>query len=598
MKSGFIPGRALAVAGAFALLLAGCQSAGTKNTANWSMQSTKPAGELIIIDASDLLHQLPKDHTISDARTLGVDRVFNNLAITVKTPANFTIPNYLKNVEIPESGEYYLYVRAIGSGNGAFRVRLNNKYVDGSFGEGEGATFTRTGPHRLEKGQVPVLITRLTGTPSFDVFALTKNANLTEDELFRYQFPQEVKLVKEYNIPGASCVKFGDITGDGKTDILALTSDYSSIVVDHDGNELWRWTAPEERQRLRAEFEAPGAVWDLDRDGKAEVIQWREFDGQEWLVVADGMTGEIKHKTPWPTVSHPHVYNNFRIAIGRLSGDYPQHIIVYTDCGARQHQSITAYTADLQQVWEHKEVRLKDHLGHYVYPRDFKGTGYDQVLCGYIMLDSDGTQIWNLQDDIYDNHDHADSWKFADLDGDGKEELVLAACDLGAVVMDPADGSIIWQYPVAHTQQIQVGNFLAGYDRPQVAAGARVYGDRRFEPYISGQVRWFDANGNFISQWPAMPLNGNPDFAKGDFFGDGSEVLFWFKFIMQPDGTGVVAFPDQIYHAFDFTRNGATEAITLANGKVSVWGYANVVDKAPNNDPDYIKAAMTNHTHY
>lgn len=595
MKPKLNPGSALAAVGALVLLAVGCQSGPAANTERF-LRPVKSADELIVIDASEFLHQLPKDHTISDARTLGVERVFNNFAISVKTPAGFTIPNYLKQVDIPEDGSYYVYVRAIGSGRGALRIRLNNQYIDGSFGETEGVSFTRTGPFDLKKGKVPLLVTRMTGTPSFDVFVVTKRADLTEDELFRHQFPDEVELVKEYDIPDAGCVKFGDITGDGKTDILALTRGYSSFVIDHDGNELWRWEAPEENTRLRAEFEAPGAVWDLDRDGKAEVIQWREFDGQEWLVVADGMTGAIKHQTPWPTVPHLHVYNNFRIAIGRLSGDYPQNVIVYTDCG--RHQSVTAYTADLQQVWQHNEQRFKDHLGHYVYPRDVLGKGTDQVLCGYILLDADGSVIWNLQDDIYDNHDHADSWKFADLNGDGRDELVLAGCDLGAVVMDPADARIIWEYPVAHTQQIQAGRFLTGYDRPQVAAGARVYGYRQFEPYISGQVRWFDADGNFLSQWPAMPLNGNPDFARGDFYGDGSEVLFWYKFIMQPDGTGVLAFPEQIYHAFDFMRNGAAQAIMLGGGKVGVWGYTGVQARTPNDDPDYLRTTMTNHTHY
>lgn len=592
------------LAATVALLAAGCGQTPTTTTDGATaegryIRDTKSAEGVIVIPASDFLDQLAEDHTTPDAATLGVERVFNNLAISVKTPAGFTIPNYLKQVDIPADGDYYVYVRAIGSGDGAFRVRLNNAYIDGSFADTPGATFTRTGPFALKAGTVPLLVTRMTGTPAFDVFAVTTRGDLTEDELFAHQYPDEVTLVKEYDIPGAKHLKFGDVDGDGRTDVLAITANYSTIVVDHDGNELWRWDAPEERSVLRAEFEGPGAIWDLDRDGKGEVIQWREFDGREWLVVADGTTGAIKHQTPWPTVPHPHVYNNFRLAIGRLSGDYPQNILVYTDCGARRQQTITAYTADLEQLWEHKEVRLKDHLGHYVYPHDFLGRGVDQVLCGYVMLDADGTVIWNLQDDIYDNHDHADSWKWADLDADGDTELLMAGCDLGALAMDPADGTILWEHPAAHDQQIQVGHFLAGHDRPQVAAGARIYGYRQFEPYISGEVRWFDAEGNYLSTWPATALSGNPDFGRGDFYGDGSEVLFWYKFIMQPDGTGTLAFPEPIYHAFDFARNGATQAVTLSReGRVGIWGYTDVAARTPNNDPDYVRETMTNHTHY
>ena len=40
--------------------------------------------------------------------------------------------------------------------------------------------------------------------------------------------------------------------------------------------ELWRWEAPAEGEQLRAEFEAPAVVWDLDGDGAAEAIHWRQ----------------------------------------------------------------------------------------------------------------------------------------------------------------------------------------------------------------------------------------------------------------------------------------------------------------------------------
>ena len=81
-----------------------------------------------------------------------------------------------------------------------------------------------------------------------------------------------MKLLREYEIPASAAVKFGDLTGDGQIDFLVLTRGYSAHAFDHDGRELWSWEAPAEGERLRAEFEAPGVLWDLDQDGVPDVV--------------------------------------------------------------------------------------------------------------------------------------------------------------------------------------------------------------------------------------------------------------------------------------------------------------------------------------
>ena len=42
--------------------------------------------------------------------------------------------------------------------------------------------------------------------------------------------PDQVELVKDYTIPAASIVKFGDVDGDGKPDFLVLTPSYSAYM--------------------------------------------------------------------------------------------------------------------------------------------------------------------------------------------------------------------------------------------------------------------------------------------------------------------------------------------------------------------------------
>ena len=100
------------------------------------------------------------------------------------------------------------------------------------------------------------------------------------------ELPEEVEMLKDYKIPAASIVKFGDVDGDGKPDFLVLTPSYSAYMYDNLGKELWHWEAPPQDARLRGEFEAPGSIWDFDHDGYAEVVHWRIVDGKEWRTAA------------------------------------------------------------------------------------------------------------------------------------------------------------------------------------------------------------------------------------------------------------------------------------------------------------------------
>ena len=556
----------------------------------------KVSGADVIIDASDLLDDIPRQHLVKDARSLGVDWLYNDFAIQFRTHAGFTISNYFKDITYPESGTYHLYVRAVGSGDGrgAFRLRVNDAYVEGSFGDTAGAVLTKTASFEVKKGETAqLMITRITGTPSLDCIVLSKDPDLSDEK----QFPDYMALLHEYDLgEGRGAVKFGDLTGDGKTDFVAFSPGYSAYAYDNSGALLWSWEAPEENTRKRAEFEAPGLIWDFDRDGRCELVHWREDADGEWLVIADGRTGKILRKTAWPTAPHPHVYNNFRLATANTDGIYPSSILLYSDCGVFMTYGI--YDSGLQEQWRHVVNTRKDHLGHYFYAHDLDHDGIDEIVGGWRVVDAKGNIIWSRLEDIYDNHDHADSYCFEDMDGDGTDEIVIAACDLGAQVRDAFTGELLTAAPAEHTQQITAGHFLKGYKESQIAAGARIYRNRTYDPYLLSQVYWIDSKGKLISRWPSNGLNGNPDIMKGDFYGDGTDVCFWYKFLMQPDGRGKLCCSGDIYHCFDFERNGAAQLITRSGSKMQVWGWKFAKAGKPDNDPDHLKETVANHTHY
>lgn len=548
--------------------------------------------QTVVVDASDFLDRLQHDHYITDADQLDLSWVFNNTGLYIGSRSQYVI-----NVDIPEGGTWHLFARTHGDEESYMRIAVDNKLSDGLVGNAP-MNMVHNGTFELEKGTVPVRLMQIDDGPVFDVLVLTKNKDFTEKDLPEHELHPDVKLLKYYDILEASSVKFGDLTGNGQTDFLLLTPGYSAIAFNNKGEQLWAWESPEEYSDRRASFEAPGLVWDLDRDGASEAIFWYYEDGTEWLVAADGETGEIKHQTEWPTAPLPHVYNNFRLAVGNLDGGYPDNVIVYTDHGGQSN--VSAYTSELELIWQHKEEKEKDHLGHYVYPRDFTGDGKDEVAIGSMLLSPEGEEIWNQFDLFYNNRDHVDSYRFDDLNGDGVDEMIAAHSEVGALAYDSRNGEILWQNTAEHTQQVETGNYLKGVEGPQVAFGARTYGNRSAgEQYLWAQVQWYTPEGELVKLWPEKPINGNPVFVKGDWDGDGQEDLFWHKFKMQDDGSGTLYFGDMVYHMFDFTGNGADEVITLSDGRLRVYGHRNpATSEDRKSDPDYIKSRIANHTHY
>lgn len=548
---------------------------------------------MIVIPASDFLYELPKGNTMVDASEAGTPWLFNNTAIKLKS-----LTNMMTQVRVHESGQYFLFVRSQGKEGSSFKIAVDDKVTDTVFGT-DSISLKSGGVFNLEAGITTIKVTRIHPGSVFDVIVLSKKPDLSREDLVPFQLNEEVLLLEEYNIPAAGAVKFGDVNGDGLTDFVVLTRDYSAHVFDYSGKQLWSWTAPEAYAKERSQFEAPGVVWDFDQDGKAEVVHWRMDGEKEWLVIADGRSGKVIRQVPWPTKPLPHVYNNFRLAIGKLTEKSPNEIVVFTDMGGTIN--INTYTADLKPLWVHTEERKKDHMGHYIYPVDLNQDGIDEVLTGSLLLDFKGESLWNKFDLFDDHHDHADNYKFADIDVDGDIDIVTANSEVGVLIYEGMTGEILWQQTAEHSQQIEAGFFLEGHESPQVVAGGRTYGNRQVdEPYLSGQLYWFNNKGHQLLKWPGNPLNGNPDFVKGDWQGNGTDQLFWFKFKINGKGEGDLYFADPVYHMFDFTGRGAEEVITLNKTTLRVYGSKEA--KFSNNDRKkdllYLKNKVVNHTHY
>ncbi len=178
------------------------------------------------------------------------------------------------------------------------------------------------------------------------------------------------------------------------------------------------------------------------------------------------------------------------------------------------------------------------------------GDGIDEVLVSHLCLDSKGGTVWNNYR-YFDDYDHMDAMEFLDINGDGKLDLLTGQSDVGALAYNAQTGEMLWHNMADHAQQITAGYILKGMTAPQVVANGPTYGTRGGGG-LGAQLYWFDSKGKLLSKWPRNPLNGNPNFVRGDWYGDGRKELFWCRFKLEYDGRATQYFEEPVYHMFDF----------------------------------------------
>jgi outer membrane protein assembly factor BamB len=294
-----------------------------------------------------------------------------------------------------------------------------------------------------------------------------------------------------------------DLDGDGKLEILAADSSTGTLFcLNGAGEVLWKVALPNSTDSVPA-------VADLDRDGRLDIVvgtmTCRDKHGR--VVALEAATQKVKWeaKLPGHVQSEP--------ALVDLNGDRVLDVIVTTWRGDKCVHALDGRNGN--ELWAHA-MQGDIYHGVSVLPGDRIRIVAASIAGDVCLLNAKGKALWTKSGFGYVFAPTA----VADLDGDGKPEIVVAS---DRVRVLEANGQEKWRSPVYGS--IGRGAAIADADgdgEPDLFFGAS---DRRFRALRGrmGEELWsFDATvqGHVYESIDSAPL-------VADFDGDGTLDVFF-----------------------------------------------------------------------
>ncbi|MGQ9732999.1 MAG: rhamnogalacturonan lyase family protein [Candidatus Zipacnadales bacterium] len=249
---------------------------------------------------------------------------------------------------------------------------------------------------------------------------------------------------------GGCWLALGDLDNDGHLDYLVARNSKQCVTAltayANNGHELWRWG---QGGSADISYDVPANIYDIDLDGRAEVL----CSVERYLLVLDGRTGA--EKTRWPLPTDLAVADC--LVIANLRGLHqPADILIKT-----RYDHLWAFTNEWQLLWE-----FVGNTGHHPDVADIDNDGRDEVLCGFSLIDHDGTVLWQK-----DLPGHADAARLVSMEPAGPLCALNTCCGGNDAVLTALSGEFIWrQRPKitdVHFQTAHVGEIrprVAGYE--------------------------------------------------------------------------------------------------------------------------------------
>jgi len=212
----------------------------------------------------------------------------------------------------------------------------------------------------------------------------------------------DVPLNPEDTVEG---IVLGCLNNDGRMSYVLRSTRAGTVWIcayGHDGKFLWEIDTclPAHGGWDGSTLHVPFLCWDVNDDGRTEVA-FHSFKGKfpgdrygtggsdEFLTVVDSETGELVWETPWPAVK-----SRVMMTVGHLRGiDQPAHLMVLDE--TYRDVVLTAVDGKTSEVfWQIEQTRP---AGHNLDIADIDGDGVQEVICGGICYNGDGTVRWEAE---------------------------------------------------------------------------------------------------------------------------------------------------------------------------------------------------------
>lgn len=252
---------------------------------------------------------------------------------------------------------------------------------------------------------------------------------------------------------------------------------------DLEGKKLWQigrpWTHVEPYRSHGGPFF--GTFADSDGDGSMEHIFL--FKDDIWSI--DALSGQVKHRHHLESDA----FCDLGLAHFQGRGHPPQIWIKCGDSFLPGHtycNPLRVLTIRFERYWPDLEI---PRAGHLPVACDIDGDGCDEFFHGACLIDHDGKILWKL-----DLPAHVDEHYLADINEDGRMEVILALCGGGGgIVADALTGHILWQVPRKHCGFASVGKYRDDLPGMQVCFGE----DSRAKDSPEGTAL-YDAQGRLL----------------------------------------------------------------------------------------------------
>ena len=258
--------------------------------------------------------------------------------------------------------------------------------------------------------------------------------NGTKNSLGHSSVTIDIDKLKQYSsiaiqgneTPGK--IAIADLNGDGAYDYIVRTPNsnvdpgmpgdktgrtYKIAAYLSDGTHLW--TIDLGPGIEPGVWYSPFVAFDFNGDGRAEVAfkssgddyvkdgNGRVCGGKEYLTIVDGMTGRAIDRVGWPERNARYGnlvrQNRNQIGVAYLDGKTP---FLLAARGTYKLMVVDAWTLEsgkLRRAWrwdgDEENPVIRSMGAHSMVTGDVDGDGRDEILLGSCMLDDDGTALWS-----------------------------------------------------------------------------------------------------------------------------------------------------------------------------------------------------------